>query len=495
VICTGASQAFSPTPLLRSSDDWLAAHFTQDNAAKNSLAVLSARIDSAEAQAAVAQQEREASRVAAQLREARELREAAQTALGNGELDAAAALLQRAATACALTSGGGEGGHEGAAAACAAEVELISGTITATRAANAAAEEALQREAMLQAAAEAEAERQAKEKEALEQAAVARKLQEQAAAAAAAAKEEELARSAAAAKLQVELHEMLDSSHKTDTQDSPAALSTAATSAAAPKKEDSAGQVAVTAAAEEVAQPAAAAAEIIAGAAPDAQGAGVPLPLSAETVSAGTATNNERSGQVAATAPVPPTILEKVSVANAAAAQDIAEDKHRQASGTYTSTDLPLAAPAVQTSIDKAGDNESAAQSTNVCVAGSGGACLAPGKDSNAQPVPAATTAPAVGVGMGVRPVYVEDGGERRQTGLEVSRLVNGGPAAASGRIRVGDSLEAVDGVDVRSLPVRQLSAVLAGLEGSSVRLGLRGQAEGAAPYEVELVRAAVTAR
>uniref|UniRef100_A0A7S0MT68 PDZ domain-containing protein n=2 Tax=Cryptomonas curvata TaxID=233186 RepID=A0A7S0MT68_9CRYP len=264
---------------------------------------------------------------------------------------------------------------------------------------------------------------------------------------------------------------------------SSAAAPTAAAVAAAPTVENNSGQVAASVA------------EIVHVAVLDAKKAVEQLPMTAEPLPAVTATNYESSGKTASTAPTPPPVPEEASLSNAAAAQDTAENKHRHSSGTYTSTETSLAAPAVQTSIDKAGDNESTAQSGNVCVAGSGATCLAAGKESITPPVPAASPAPNVGVGMGVRPVYVEDGGERRQTGLEVSRLVNGGPAAASGRIRVGDSLEAVDGVDVRSLPVKQLSAVLAGLEGSSVRLGLRGQAEGAALYEVELVRAAVAAR
>jgi hypothetical protein len=460
---------------------------TQDMTAGKALAELKDRIDGAEAQAAVAQQEREAARIAAQLLESSELRGEAGKAIGRGELDAAAALLQRAATACAEASGGGDKGHEGAATACAAEVELMKGTITATRAANTAAEEALQRDAMLQAAAEAEAERQAKEKEALEQAAAARKLQEQAAAAAAAAaataKDEEAAKLAAAAKSNVKVPEpgMSESSDKKDKLDNQTApLDTPPTAVtAAPKEENSNQGAAPDTAAGVTHHSASAEATIV--------GASEPLPQTPD--------------RAAVSASAPQLVDEKASLVTAAAAQeaaaaqDRAGSEHEQVSGTYTSSETPQAAPAMQTIGGKAGDNESAAQSTNVCVAGSGAACLAQDKANIAHPVPAATTAPAVGVGMGVKPVYIEDSGERRQVGLEVSRLVDGGAAAGSGRIHVGDALETVDGVDVRSLPVRQLSAVLAGLEGTAVRLGLRGQAEGATSYEVELVRAAVTAR
>mmetsp|Transcript_76845 Transcript_76845/g.207346 ORF Transcript_76845/g.207346 Transcript_76845/m.207346 type:complete len:791 (+) Transcript_76845:2477-4849(+) len=125
-----------------------------------------------------------------------------------------------------------------------------------------------------------------------------------------------------------------------------------------------------------------------------------------------------------------------------------------------------------------------------------------PSASSETQPKPTdgGGKAAQAGVGMGVRPVYESPpkaaGGAQKQVGLEVSRLVESGPAASDGRIRVGDRLETVDGKDVREIPVRQLAVLLAGSPGTTVRLGLsRAPKEGGTPYHVELQRGIAVAR
>lgn len=90
-------------------------------------------------------------------------------------------------------------------------------------------------------------------------------------------------------------------------------------------------------------------------------------------------------------------------------------------------------------------------------------------------------------VGLGVKPVM--SGG--KQTGLNVSRLVDGGCAQRSGGISVGDSLLTVDGVDVTVMSIKDLAAkALAGAAGAPVTLGF--EREGGRRYEVTLVRDAV---
>ena len=91
-----------------------------------------------------------------------------------------------------------------------------------------------------------------------------------------------------------------------------------------------------------------------------------------------------------------------------------------------------------------------------------------------------------VGVGMGVKPVV---GADKVQTGLTVSKLVAGGPADESKRVEEGHMLDMVDGVDVRSWPLKKLaSEMMLGLQGSKVQLTLRSKASGELKT-VELVR------
>jgi C-terminal processing protease CtpA/Prc len=56
---------------------------------------------------------------------------------------------------------------------------------------------------------------------------------------------------------------------------------------------------------------------------------------------------------------------------------------------------------------------------------------------------------------------------------LVVKGFVPTGPAAADGRIRKGDVLVAVDGLDVRTLHTGQVSPLIYGKRGSAVVLGL----------------------
>jgi hypothetical protein len=79
-----------------------------------------------------------------------------------------------------------------------------------------------------------------------------------------------------------------------------------------------------------------------------------------------------------------------------------------------------------------------------------------------------------------------------RRVGQEyvVFSVVPGSPAAADGRVRVGDVLVAVDGQPVGGLAAQELADLVLGKRGTAVRLALRGPADTAAGgVEVELVR------
>ncbi|EKX49065.1 hypothetical protein GUITHDRAFT_151603 [Guillardia theta CCMP2712] len=57
---------------------------------------------------------------------------------------------------------------------------------------------------------------------------------------------------------------------------------------------------------------------------------------------------------------------------------------------------------------------------------------------------------------------------------LIVASMKDDGPAARSGKVRVGDLLETIDGVEVKTTDFEELAHLLLGPEGSTVRLGLR---------------------
>ena len=75
---------------------------------------------------------------------------------------------------------------------------------------------------------------------------------------------------------------------------------------------------------------------------------------------------------------------------------------------------------------------------------------------------------------------------------IKVKTIVSGGSAERDGRIQVGDTLIAIDGVDVRgqSQAAPFFKNLITGPEGSTVRLKmLRGEASSAFGYELELFR------
>jgi len=75
---------------------------------------------------------------------------------------------------------------------------------------------------------------------------------------------------------------------------------------------------------------------------------------------------------------------------------------------------------------------------------------------------------------------------------IKVKTIVSGGSAERDGRIQVGDTLIAIDGVDVRgqSQAAPFFKNLITGPEGSTVRLKmLRGEAQTAFGYELELFR------
>ena len=75
---------------------------------------------------------------------------------------------------------------------------------------------------------------------------------------------------------------------------------------------------------------------------------------------------------------------------------------------------------------------------------------------------------------------------------IKVKTIVSGGSAERDGRIQVGDTLIAIDGVDVRgqSQAAPFFKNLITGPEGSTVRLKmLRGEASSAFGYELHLFR------
>lgn len=88
---------------------------------------------------------------------------------------------------------------------------------------------------------------------------------------------------------------------------------------------------------------------------------------------------------------------------------------------------------------------------------------------------------------MYVEPVYSDEGAGKVQIGLRVKGLLEGSPAAVSGRVSVGDSLMQVEGVSVAGLKLKELAPLLLGPEGTTVRILLRSQA--GETKEVDIVR------
>jgi len=101
-----------------------------------------------------------------------------------------------------------------------------------------------------------------------------------------------------------------------------------------------------------------------------------------------------------------------------------------------------------------------------------------------------------VGIGMFVEPMYVqsgevEEGIQREQVGLLVKKLVEGGPAALSGLIQVGDMLYKVNNEVVANIKLKELATHLLGQSGSEVVLTMKRN--DAPDYTVAIKRGAVT--
>jgi hypothetical protein len=110
-----------------------------------------------------------------------------------------------------------------------------------------------------------------------------------------------------------------------------------------------------------------------------------------------------------------------------------------------------------------------------------------PTQPSSGQESPLGAPPAKKGVGMYVEPVYSDGGAGKVQIGLRVKGLLEGSPAALSGRVSVGDSLVQVDGVSVGGLKLKQLALLLLGPEGTVVKILLRS--EGGEDKEVEIPR------
>ena len=110
-----------------------------------------------------------------------------------------------------------------------------------------------------------------------------------------------------------------------------------------------------------------------------------------------------------------------------------------------------------------------------------------PTHSSSGQESPLGAPPAKKGVGMYVEPVYSDGGAGKVQIGLRVKGLLEGSPAALSGRVSVGDSLVQVEGISVGGLKLKQLAPLLLGPEGTVVRILLRS--EGGEDKEVEIQR------
>jgi len=74
---------------------------------------------------------------------------------------------------------------------------------------------------------------------------------------------------------------------------------------------------------------------------------------------------------------------------------------------------------------------------------------------------------------------------------LFIAALASGGPADLNGRVKEGDVLVSIDGVDVTNMPVEELGDHILGPQGSNVVIGVNRGAEGM--FYVQLTRALTT--
>jgi C-terminal processing protease CtpA/Prc len=98
-------------------------------------------------------------------------------------------------------------------------------------------------------------------------------------------------------------------------------------------------------------------------------------------------------------------------------------------------------------------------------------------------------------VGVGIVFNAGEEGKGPDGDGLVVNSLTAGGPAKCSGAVSVGDKLISLDGQNVRGKAAGDLCAVILGLPGTQVTLGMETFSSGQiTQYEVELTREKPTA-